>query len=50
MYSKIQSRYAQVGTLETYIRKEAGSNIDGDATSRAVFAVFFSHARKMSGW
>jgi hypothetical protein len=50
MYSKIQSRCAQVGKRETYIRKETGSNIDGDAISRVVFAVFFSHSRKMLGW
>jgi len=49
MHSKIQSRYAQVGTLETYNRKEKGSNIDDDATNHVVFAVFCSHYRKMSG-
>ena len=50
IYSKIQSRHAQVGTLETYIRKETCSNIDDVATSHVVLAVFFSHSRKMSGW
>ena len=49
MYSKIQSRYAQVGMLETYNRKEKGSNIGDDATNHVVFAIFFSHYRKISG-